>query len=96
LEAIASTGTAIINWYANSSVGTSLGTGLKFTTPSITINTTYYVDATENGCTTTLRTAVLATVNPIPVLTITCGTPTLSSVTFNWNLIADATSYNYS
>ncbi|MEA3443102.1 MAG: LamG-like jellyroll fold domain-containing protein, partial [Bacteroidota bacterium] len=62
LNATASAGT--INWYAASTGGSSLGTGISFTTPSISISTTYYVDATLNGCTTETRTAVLATVFP--------------------------------
>ena len=64
LGATASAGT--INWYAASTGGTSLGTGTSFTTPSISATTTYYVDATANGCTTATRTSVTATVNPIP------------------------------
>lgn len=61
LGATASAGT--INWYAAASGGASLGTGTAFTTPVISITTTYYVDATNNGCTTGTRTAVVATVN---------------------------------
>jgi len=53
-----------INWYATSTGGASLGTGTSFTTPSITTTTTYYVDATECGSSSTPRTAVIATVNP--------------------------------
>jgi len=66
LGGTASAGT--INWYAAATGGASLGTGTTFTTPSITSNTTYYVDATEiaSGCTTGTRTAVIAKVNTIP------------------------------
>lgn len=96
LEAVASSGSAVINWYDTPTGGISLGTESPFTTPSITTDTTYYVDASENGCTTPTRTAILASIKPIPVLTITCGTSSVTSVTFNWNLIADATSYDYS
>lgn len=53
LTATASEG--IINWYATSTGGTSLYEGTNFTTPIVTTNTTYYVDATENGCTTLTR-----------------------------------------
>ncbi|WP_418263734.1 immunoglobulin domain-containing protein [Flavobacterium faecale] len=93
LVATASSGT--INWYASASGGPSLGTGSSFDTPSISANTTYYVDATALGCTTGSRTAVLATVNPIPTITGTtpnsrCGTGTVtlgasaSAGTINW------------
>ena len=61
LGAAASAGT--INWYAASTGGSSLGTGIGFITPSISATTTYYVDATNNGCTSASRTAVTATIN---------------------------------
>jgi len=69
LGATASSGT--INWYAAATGGSSLGSGTSFTTPSIAISTTYYVDATASGCTTATRTAVLATINTLPNVTIT-------------------------
>lgn len=61
LAASASSGT--INWYSAASGGTSLFTGTSFTTPSISTTTTYYIDATSSGCTSTPRTAVIATVS---------------------------------
>ena len=93
LGATASAGT--INWYANATGGSSLGTGISFTTPSISSTTTYYVDATANGCTTATRTAVVATVTNTPSVTGTtaggfCGTgtatlgATASAGTLNW------------
>jgi hypothetical protein len=93
LGATSSAGT--INWYAASSGGASLGSGTSFTTPSISSNTTYYVDATANGCTTGSRTSVLATVNATPTITSTtpgahCGpgkvnlAATASAGTINW------------
>ncbi|TRX42923.1 PKD-like domain-containing protein [Flavobacterium restrictum] len=36
------------------------------------------------------------TLNTTPILTISCGTATATSVTFNWNAIAGATGYTYS
>lgn len=61
LEAIASAGT--INWYSELSGGSSLGTGPSFTTPFLTSTTVYYVDATDNGCTTPTRRAITAKIN---------------------------------
>ena len=69
LGATGSAGT--INWYSLLTGGTSLGTGITFITTGLTSTTTYYVDATNNGCTTTTRTAVVATVNALPTPTIT-------------------------
>jgi hypothetical protein len=60
LGASASAGT--INWYANATGSSSLGSGTSFTTPSISSNTTYWVDASNNGCTSATRTAVIATI----------------------------------
>ncbi|WP_427872173.1 gliding motility-associated C-terminal domain-containing protein [Flavobacterium sp. MMS24-S5] len=100
LEATASAGT--INWYAAATGGTSLGTGESFTTPSLSTSTSYYVDATENGCTTPTRTEVKATINTVPTINSTtegsiCGsgsvklTATASTgSTINW--YADPTS----
>ncbi len=93
LGASASGGT--INWYADSTGGSSLGTGVNFTTPAISTSTYYYVDATEDGCTTETRTAVLATIYDIPSITGTipnsnCGPGTIelgasaSAGTINW------------
>jgi len=91
----ATTNVGTINWYSAASGGTSLGTGNSFITPSISSTTTYYVDSTNNGCTTTPRTAVVATVNTIPSITGStpasiCGTGTVtlgataSAGTINW------------
>ncbi|MFN3404632.1 MAG: T9SS type A sorting domain-containing protein [Cytophagaceae bacterium] len=70
LGATASAGT--LNWYTASSGGSSLGTGTSFTTPSISSTTTYWVDATNSGCTSS-RSSVVATVNTPPTATITPG-----------------------
>lgn len=71
LGAIASAGT--INWYDALTGGTLVGTGTSFTTPSIGSTTTYYVEATNAGCTSAPRIAVIATVNN--TATITGTTP---------------------
>ena len=69
LGATASAG--IINWWAGAVGGVSLGTGPSFTTPVLASTTTYYIDATNLGCTTAARTAVTATINPVPTITST-------------------------
>lgn len=93
LTANASAG--IVKWYANAAGGTPLATGSSFTTPALTQTTTYYVDAYDTSCTTGTRTAVTATINPIPTVTIASPTPvcgensavlnaTPSAGTINW------------
>jgi len=62
LSASANIGT--INWYNVSTGGSSLSTGASFTVSGLTSTTTYYVDATANGCTSSSRTAVAATFYP--------------------------------
>ena len=95
LGATASAGT--INWYAASTGGTSLGTGTSFTTPSISATTTYYVDATNGSCTTATRTAVIATVNAVPV--VDAGTnqtiPYGTSTTLNATVTGTGLSYSW-
>ncbi|WP_100612674.1 Ig-like domain-containing protein [Confluentibacter lentus] len=60
LRATASSGT--ISWYDALVGGNLVGTGNAFTTPVVTNTTTYYVDATLNGCSTATRSAVTVTV----------------------------------
>lgn len=91
LGATASAGT--INWYNSS--GNLLSAGNSFTTPSISTTTTYYVDATVDGCTSPSRTPVIATVTNSPTVSSTspssvCGSGTVtlkataSSGNINW------------
>ncbi|MFN5884623.1 MAG: FG-GAP-like repeat-containing protein, partial [Bacteroidota bacterium] len=86
LAATASAGT--INWYAAQTGGSSLFTGNSFTTPSISTTTTYFVDATNNGCTTATRTGVTATINSAaitvqPVPQTICGPTSPLSLSVN-------------
>tara|TARA_R110001583_G_scaffold160872_1_gene312798 strand:+ start:79226 stop:82504 length:3279 start_codon:yes stop_codon:yes gene_type:complete len=60
ISAVASSG--IINWYDALTGGNLVGIGGSFTSPNLTSTTTYYVDATENGCTTATRTPVVINV----------------------------------
>ena len=76
------------NWYAALSGGASLFAGASYTTPTITATTTYYVDYTQGGTTSTPRTAVTATANPRPILATAPTSPTGSlylSYPFNGN-----------
>ncbi len=65
LSATASNGT--VNWYATNVGGPVLASGNTFNTPNINTTTTYYVDATFNGCTTLTRTPVTVTVQQTPI-----------------------------
>ena len=96
LSATATT-SAIINWYAALTGGTSLGTGTSFT-PTISATTTYYVDATDSATllVSTPRTAVIATVNNVPAIpsTIT-GSATPSSGTSQTYSVTNVTGVTY-
>ena len=88
LTASAASGT--FSWYTALSGGTSITTGNSYTTPSISTSTTYYVDLTDNGCTTNPRTAVTATINTIPTPTINqsgCGSPKYVSTNAGGNAL---------
>ncbi|MDN3550333.1 gliding motility-associated C-terminal domain-containing protein [Mucilaginibacter aquaedulcis] len=57
----------VYNWYATATGGTSLATGAQFNTPPLTSNTSYWVEASANGCVSPARTKADAVVNPVPV-----------------------------
>jgi gliding motility-associated-like protein len=65
----ATTDVGIINWYTTATDGLSIFTGNNFTTPTISSNTVYYAEASNNGCLNTNRTAVNITIYTPPVVT---------------------------
>jgi hypothetical protein len=67
LNSTASAGT--VNWYAALTGGLSLQTATAYTTAVLSSTTTYYVDATLNGCTSLTRTPIIATIIPFPIIT---------------------------
>jgi len=81
LGATASAGT--VNWYDALTGGNLVGTGNSYTTPSNNSTTTYYVEATANGCTTTVRTAVVATINSLPVVSAPVSVNQGSTITLS-------------
>lgn len=83
------------NWYAAATGGTALGTGTSFTTPVLTTNTTYYLEAVNGSCvsvrtavTVSINTITTAVVNPITVCDGNTGTLQVqspnASYTYNW------------
>ncbi|HEU0126831.1 MAG TPA: lectin, partial [Flavobacterium sp.] len=54
----ASSNIGIINWFTASAGGTSVFSGINFTTPAISSNITYYAEASNNGCINSTRTPV--------------------------------------
>jgi hypothetical protein len=69
LSATTSTGSQP-RWYDVQTGGTSLSSSNNFTTPLLTATKIYYVEALQNGCASTPRTAVAATIKPLPILSV--------------------------
>jgi gliding motility-associated-like protein len=67
LSAFASSG--VVNWYDSITGGNLLATGDSFVTPILNTTTTYYVDATDNSCTSLTRTPVTLNVQKTVVPT---------------------------
>jgi gliding motility-associated-like protein len=93
LEASSNIGT--INWFTSSTGGTSIFSGTNFTTPAISSNTTYYAEASNNGCINSTRTPVDIIIYTPPTVTnetlILCQSETLtldagvSGMTYLWS-----------
>jgi hypothetical protein len=64
-------GTGTVSWYGSLTGGSALSTGNNFTTPSISTTTTYYIDCTVSGCTSSSRSSAVATITPCSSATIT-------------------------
>lgn len=79
-------------WSPNSQISAT-NTQNVIVSPSST--TTYTVSVSEGGC--TMIDSVLVTVeSTLPAPAVSCGAATSSSVTFNWNSVSAANSYEYS
>lgn len=91
----ATTTAGTINWYTTATGGTSIGSGTSFTTPILSEDTTFYVDAMNNGCSSGNRIPVLAQVFDLPevedenvilcegsVITLNAG---VSNATYLWS-----------
>lgn len=94
-----------LGWYSAISGGTYLGGGSNYSTPTLTANTTYYVQ--DSTCGAGPRVAITVTVNSLPTLTISgvaaiCnGSSATLSVTgaplsYTWNTGASTTSVSVS
>jgi len=104
LQASAIPNTASINWYSSATSSSILVTASSYSTGSISQTTTYFVDATLNGCTTSSRTQVIATINPNPTayagsnaticsgVTIPVGATATNNYTYLWNPTAGLSS----
>ena len=104
LDVAASSG--VVDWFENSTGGSSIHTGLSYTTPSLSETRSYWVQATANTCTSANRTEVVAyvgsatSVSDHPSSVNVCNeagssagfsvTATGSSLTYQWEVSTDA------
>ena len=87
------------NWYAASTGGTPIFTGTEFRTPVVNSDITYYVEAVNGNCSSSVRTPAALTVSPVLALPqVSASTTTVNpgqtvilnasstdaNVTFNW------------
>lgn len=77
-----------LNWYDSESGGTMVGTGVNFVTPSLSVTTTYYVEATANNCTSE-RVAVIATVYEQPSAGVANDTAACNAVEGGGTTVVD-------
>lgn len=86
--------TAKRNLYQNGSlIYTGGSAGINVT---LTQNDTFELIIDDNGCTSLPVTKIINTSSKLAAPTITCGTPTTSSVTFDWAAVTGATGYEVS
>ena len=84
------------NWYAAATGGPILFTGPSFQTPAITANTTYYVEGISGTATSGRIAANVTVATTLATPVVTVKSSTLTSITFGWNDITGATSYEVS
>ena len=89
-----------IDWYANPSGGTALLSGnTAYTTPVISSTTTYWAEArnTTSGCLSLTRTAVNATIKPLPTVIFTPANRSIcTGDTAKFTLTSNGTSPSFS
>ena len=85
-----STGGGTLSYWTNAAATTPL-----LTPTSVATSGTYYIKSTVNGNCSDIQ-PVTVIIRTTEIITISCGSPTMNSVTFNWNTITDATGFTYS
>lgn len=87
-----------INWYSTPNGGSPIFTGQTFTTPVLTSNTIYYIEAINNttGCTSKKAIATINMSQPLNAPVVTVGSTSASSATFSWQAVPNAVAYEVS
>jgi gliding motility-associated-like protein len=81
-------------WYDAAIGGSFKGTGSNFTTPALTSNVAYYVQAVNNGCVST-RTKVPVTITHAPVFSSAASGTVCSGTALNYTITSDVPSAVY-
>lgn len=95
LTASSTTPGATFAWYSTQNGTTPVATGAQFTTPPISQDVVYYVEASiGSNCASATRTAVPVTVlKPLAAPAVTVSNRTATSVTFTWAAVPGADRY---
>ena len=92
ISAIPSAGS--VGWYAASLGGSALSVGNVYS-PSLSVTTVFYVDVTNAGCTST-RSAVTATVNSSPSVSVSALSSSICAGSQTSLTVSGASSYTWS
>ncbi len=87
-----------VNWYSTATGGTSLASTAAFTTPALTVPTTYYLEVTRNGCVNSVRSSVQVLIDNPVLPTITASPSTIcsgQSTTLSVDAPVAGTDYNW-
>jgi hypothetical protein len=91
---LSASGSGILGWYTAASGGTYLGSGTTLSTPTLTSNTTYYVQ--DSTCGAGPRTAITVTINNVPTVVITGTNLACANRTVALNTGGSASTYTWS
>ncbi|SEA87163.1 gliding motility-associated C-terminal domain-containing protein [Pedobacter hartonius] len=84
------------NWYATATGGTILGTGASFQTPALTTSTSYYVEGISGTAVSSRTLANVVILAKLGTPVVTRQSSTFTSITFSWNAVTGASSYEVS
>lgn len=86
------------SWYNTSTGGGALATGDTYTPTGLTPPQSFYVEGLSSaGCKSVDRAEVkVYALSALPPTSVTAGTRTVNSVTFNWSAVPGATAYEVS
>ena len=92
LTAMSAQSGVTFNWYTTPTGGTPIYSGAQFTTPALSANTFYYVEAANGTCISTTRAEDDVIVNPVPANPVVTTTPANAQITSGQTATLAATS----